>query len=96
MKHDPVTGFEYPFYYVIAEVWNPKVEEYDGKVLAKMQTYDDALSLVKKTKVDCDTTQIEIIEEYYDSSDVVAIKVAVEDNPSGFDFYDPRTEKPIE
>ena len=92
MKRDPVTGFEYPFYIVTADVWNPKTEDYDGKVLANVQTYEEAVSMVKKIPVNADTVQVEIIEDGYEEEEVVAIKVAVTDNPSGYDFYDPRTD----
>ncbi len=95
MKRDPVTGFEYPFYCVLAYVWNAKAEEYRCESICNVQTYEEALEKVKRTAVDADTMQLEIVEERKDYCEAVAIKVAVEDEPSGFYLYDPRTDELI-
>ena len=94
-NRDILTGFEYPFYYVVADVWNPKTEEYEREKIATMQTYEEAISFAKATPVNEDTLQVEVFQDNYEDDEVVAIKVAVSDDPPGYYFYNPLTEKEI-
>ena len=96
VKRDPVTGFEYPFYSVFTDEWDSAIKEYVRSTIVTVQTYDEAISIIKKIPVSADIMQVGAKEESYDSTEVVAIKVAVNDNPSGYEFYDPRTDKNIE
>ena len=95
MKRDPCTGLYYPYYHVSQELWNPKAEEYDGTIIAYFQTYEEALSMLRNTPVNSDLFQLEIVECYEDSSTVIAEKVATDD-PKGYFFWNPQTEKEIE
>ena len=95
-KRDLLTGFEYPFYDVTADVWNFRLQEYDRIGITITQTYEEALSIVRKIQVNKNTAQAEIHEETYDTYELITIKVAVTDDPRGYIFYDPRTEKDIE
>ena len=95
MKRDPVTGFEYPFYYVLADVWIPEIENYERQRIANTQTYEEALSVVKSTPVNADLFQLTLCEDSYFGVDSLAIKVSVEGSP-GYEFYDPNTGKDIE
>lgn len=95
MRRDPCTGFYYPFYKVYAAVWNREREEYEDHLLLQAQAYEDAITLVKNTNVDADVFQIDVYEETYESTEKVALKVAITSAP-GYEFYDPRTEKDIE
>lgn len=95
-KRDLLTGFKYPFYDVTADVWNVRLQEYDRIGITITQTYEEALSIVRKIQVNKNTVQAEIYEKTCDTYELIAIKVAVTDDPRGYIFYDPRTEKDIE
>ena len=95
MRKDVVTGFYYPFYEVISDEWDAKAEEYRCYLLAQTQTYEESLAVIREVEVNSDVPQVEIIENGWDHSETLAIKIAVSDNPRGYDFYDSRTDKDL-
>ena len=95
MKRDPWTGLRYPFYSLIQWTWNAEIEEYETSVIADVQTYEEALAIIKSTPVSADVPFITIDEEYEDDKERIVEKVAVTDNASGFELYDPRTDTNI-
>lgn len=95
MRRDPCTGLYYPYYSVTQELWNPKAESYDGTRIADVQTYEEALSILKNTTVNRDLFQLEIIENYEEYSEVIAEKVATDDS-KGYFFWNPQTEEELD
>lgn len=95
MRRDPCTGLYYPYYSVTQELWNPKAEEYDCTRIADVQTYEEALSILRNATVNSDLFLLEVFEHYKDSSEKIAEKIATDDS-KGYFFWNPQTEEELD
>ena len=87
---------EYPFYSVSKDVWDAKRKRYELCTVADVQTYDEAIAIARKIDVNAKVLQVQVHEEGEDYVELLATKVAVENDPKGYEFYDERTGKDIE
>lgn len=95
MRRDPCTGLYYPYYEIVAWVWDETRHEYNAIHVNYTQDKKTAITIVKNMTVDADRSTIEIFEENYGDCECIAIKEAYDGDPS-YGFYDPRTYEDIE